>query len=36
MSFTATKKGRIRACPEARQLAMEQIDAPVFDATRAA
>ncbi len=25
-----------RACPEARQLAMEQIDAPLFDATRAA
>ena len=25
-----------RACPEARQLAMDQIDAPVFDNTRAA
>ena len=25
-----------RACPEARQLAMEQIDAPIFDTTRAA
>jgi len=25
-----------RACPEARQMAMEQIDAPVFDRTRAA
>ena len=25
-----------RACPEARQLAMEQIDVPVFDRARAA